>query len=40
MAGKEPNEEKTQSGRQVALGILGFVVGLTLLLLLLKKLLM
>lgn len=40
MAEKEPNEEKTQSGKQVAFGIIGFIVGFTLLLFLIKKLLM
>ena len=35
---QESSQGNNQSGKQVALGILGFVVGLTLLLLLLKKL--
>lgn len=38
MAGNEHPQGENQSGKQVAIGILGFVVGLTLLLLLIKKL--
>ena len=40
MAQQESSPEKTQSGKQVAFGILGFMAGLILLLLLLKKLFM